>query len=92
MVAILGLGTVSHRQMANRAPIRMHHRSHETVVFGVASNPIPHNAILLHHAQRAVLNTDPGRIDVVVASSFLNCNPGCAGLLRNCRYARRAAR
>jgi len=56
--------------------------SDETVVFGVGADPVPDDEIFLHDGQSAIIKTDADRIDVILAFEFLNCKPGCAGLLR----------
>src|ERR1022692_4348193 len=50
--------------------------SDQTVVFGVIADPVPDDAVFLHDCQSAVLRTDASRIDVILASEFLELQAG----------------
>ena len=50
--------------------------SDQTVVFGVIADPVPDDAVFLHDCQSAVLRTDASRIDVILASEFLELQFG----------------
>ncbi len=45
-------------------------RSSQPVVFGMVANPVPDDAIFLHHSQRAILKSDANGIDVMSPSNF----------------------
>jgi len=44
--------------------------SDQTVIFGVTSDPVPHDSTVLHDGESAISETDANRIDVVLAFQF----------------------
>jgi hypothetical protein len=50
--------------------------SDQTIIIGMAANPVPHHAILLHDRQSSVLKTDPGRVDILLALQLLELQAG----------------
>src|ERR1035441_789637 len=41
--------------------------SDETVVLGMTADPVPHDSVLLHDGQRAIIQADANRIDFILA-------------------------
>jgi hypothetical protein len=50
--------------------------SDQTVVIGLAADPVPDYAIFLHDSQSAICKTEAQRIDVILAIPFLEFQPG----------------
>jgi hypothetical protein len=46
----------------------------------VVANPTPHDVILLHDCQSAVLKADPSREDTILALEFLELQSGVRGV------------
>src|SRR5437773_2777696 len=54
--------------------------SNQSVVIGIATDPVPDDAISLHDPEGAVAETDASRIDVVLAFHFLELKSGMCGI------------
>jgi hypothetical protein len=50
--------------------------SHQPIVIGVVANPVPYDAASPHDRERAIIETDPGRVDVVLTFQFLELQTG----------------
>ena len=55
--------------------------SYQPVVIGVAADPIPDDAISLHDREGAIAETDPRRIDILLAFQLLELKSRMGGIV-----------
>jgi fructose-1,6-bisphosphatase/inositol monophosphatase family enzyme len=48
----------------------------QSIVFGVAPDPIPNETVVFHHGDGAIVETDAGRVHIVRPSELLKMQTG----------------